>query len=243
MRPCQNPRQCRVGGPAGPGGPGVRFYTLSKDMALETDSQGASGGGFPRPEGPENAPIAKAAPSQAEGAAQPQAAVTAPPQAAVAIIRTAGDDPYFLVLRRAVNPTDPWSGHFALPGGRREERDRDILETCIRETLEETGLRLDPAQLVATLPVARAGGTLHATWVAPFLFEIPGQVPITVDTREIAESYWLAAAYLADPANHDMAVMVPRLPHTRFPCIRVGSGAIWGFTYGLLKTLLPDMDR
>src|SRR5688500_16944910 len=95
------------------------------------------------------------------------------PHAAVAIIRTAGDDPHYLVLRRAENPVDPWSGHFALPGGRREAGDRDILETCIRETLEEIGFRLDPGHLVRSLPLARAGGTAHATLVAPFLFEIP----------------------------------------------------------------------
>lgn len=160
------------------------------------------------------------------------------PQAAVALVRAAGDDPQYLVLRRAVNPVDPWSGHFALPGGRREEGDRDILDTCIRETLEETGLRLQQAQLVSALPLARAGGTVHPTLVAPFLFEIEGVPDLILDESEIAESHWLPVSYLLDPRNHDLAAMVPRLPDTRFPCIRVGSGAIWGFTYGVLRAFL-----
>jgi 8-oxo-dGTP pyrophosphatase MutT (NUDIX family) len=142
------------------------------------------------------------------------------PHAAVAIIRTASDDPHYLLLRRAENP-------------------RDILETCIRETLEETGFRLDRGQLVASLPLARAGGTTHATVVAPFLFEIPSIPELILDTREIAESHWLTLGYLSDPANHDIAAMLPQNPALRFPCIRVGEGgAIWGFTYGLLRGLL-----
>lgn len=171
-------------------------------------------------------------------AGKPHAADAGPPHAAVAIIRTAGDDPHYLLLRRAENPRDPWSGHFALPGGRREQRDRDILETCVRETLEETGFRLDPGHLVRPLPLARAGGTTHATLVAPFLFEIPAIPELILDPREIAESHWLTLGYLSDPANHDMASMLPNNPAMRFPCIKVGDSAIWGFTYGLLRALL-----
>jgi 8-oxo-dGTP pyrophosphatase MutT (NUDIX family) len=182
-------------------------------------------------------------PPQAEEAApplrkDPQPVETERPHAAVAIIRTAGDDPHYLLLRRAENPLDPWSGHFALPGGRREDRDGDILETSIRETLEETGFRLERGQMIQSLPFARAGGTVHATLVAPFLFEIPAIPDLILDTREIAESHWLSVRYLRDPANHDMAVMLPHSPAQRFPCIKVGGGAIWGFTYGLLRALL-----
>lgn len=165
------------------------------------------------------------------------------PHAAVAIIRTEGDDPHYLLLRRADNPVDPWSGHFALPGGRREPGDRDILDTCIRETQEEIGLRLYPHQMREARPWARAGGTKHATLVAPFLFEIPGQAELILDATEIAESHWLPARFLLNPANHTDAPMVPLWPDRNFPCIKVGSGAIWGFTYGVLGALLEWPDR
>jgi 8-oxo-dGTP pyrophosphatase MutT (NUDIX family) len=168
----------------------------------------------------------------------PQDVVAPQPQAAVAIVRTLGDDPHYLVLRRARNPLDPWSGHFALPGGRRDPGDRSLLETCIRETLEETGLALDALQMVSERPWARAGGTLHATLVAPFLFEIPSVVGLTLDETEIAESHWLPSRYLSDPCNHALRAVAPGLPDRLFPCIKVGDGAIWGFTYGVLRELL-----
>ncbi|HKP97776.1 MAG TPA: CoA pyrophosphatase [Fibrobacteria bacterium] len=159
-------------------------------------------------------------------------------QAAVALIRTAGSDPEYLLLRRAVNPVDPWSGHFALPGGRREKADRDILDTCIRETFEETGIRLEPGHLVKPLPLAVAGGHMgRPMGVAPFLFEVPQKPELALAAREIAEFHWLAQSYLRDPANRHRAAMSLAHPDRTFPCIRVGTGggAIWGFTYGVLE--------
>ena len=42
-----------------------------------------------------------------------------------------------LLIRRAEHPRDPWSGHMAFPGGRRDEGDRDLLHTAVREGREE----------------------------------------------------------------------------------------------------------
>ena len=47
-----------------------------------------------------------------------------------------------LVIRRAEHPLDPWSGHMAFPGGRRELTDPDLSHTALRETFEEVGLDL-----------------------------------------------------------------------------------------------------
>jgi 8-oxo-dGTP pyrophosphatase MutT (NUDIX family) len=158
----------------------------------------------------------------------------------VAIIRTRGPDPEFLLLRRATNPKDPWSGHFALPGGRRDPGDMDLLETCMRETFEETGIKLEPGQLIHPLPMAIAGGHMGRPMeVAPFLFEIPSKPVLALAAAEIAAFHWLAQSYLCDPANRHQAALSVSHPEREFPCIRVGNetGAIWGFTYGVLETL------
>ncbi len=158
--------------------------------------------------------------------------------AAVALIRVRGPDPEYLLLRRAANPNDPWSGHFALPGGRREASDRNLLDTCIRETLEECGVRLGPGDLIRELPLAVAGGHMgRPMGVAPFLFEVATKPELLLDAGEIAEAHWLAQSYLLDPANRVRAAMSANHPHLDFPCIRIAgnSGAIWGFTYGVLE--------
>ncbi|MEO7425907.1 MAG: CoA pyrophosphatase [Fibrobacteria bacterium] len=160
------------------------------------------------------------------------------PQAAVALIRIRGSDPEYLLLRRASNPQDPWSGHFALPGGRRDPGDKDLLATCVRETFEETGLSLEAGHLVRSLPLAVAGGHMGRPMaVAPFLFELWERPTLALSAREIAESHWLAQSYLRDPANRLLQPMSPLHPERSFPCIRVeaSSQSIWGFTYGVLE--------
>jgi 8-oxo-dGTP pyrophosphatase MutT (NUDIX family) len=156
----------------------------------------------------------------------------------VALIRVKGENPEYLLLRRATNPRDPWSGHFALPGGRREPGDPDLLGTCIRETFEESGVRLERSHLVRPLPLAIAGNHMGIPMaVAPFLFELPAKPEVRLDEREIAEAHWLPQDYLRDPANRLMAAMSDKHPQVSFPCIKVadGSGAIWGFTFGVLE--------
>ncbi len=163
-------------------------------------------------------------------------------QAAVALIRTAGPNPEYLFLRRAQNPQDPWSGHFALPGGKREAGDASLLDTAIREAFEECGISLKPWHWVQDLPLATAGGGLsRPIKVAPYLFEVEARPPLFLQDEEIAEFHWLSLEYLTDPANHSHAALSGHFPEMLFPCIRVSAsqgGAIWGFTYGVFKSFL-----
>jgi 8-oxo-dGTP pyrophosphatase MutT (NUDIX family) len=158
--------------------------------------------------------------------------------AAVAVIRLIAaefhPEPHYLILRRALSPLDPWSGHFAFPGGRREPEDADLLAVCIRETWEECGLDLSTARLVAPLPVTEAGNALgRPVSVTPYLFELTSRPDITLDPRECAASQWVSESHLRNPENH---ITFSPLPDTdrRFPGIRLGDGVVWGFTYKVL---------
>jgi 8-oxo-dGTP pyrophosphatase MutT (NUDIX family) len=51
-------------------------------------------------------------------------------------------DPEVLFIKRASRVGDRWTGHVALPGGKRDPEDADDVATAVRETWEETGLDL-----------------------------------------------------------------------------------------------------
>jgi 8-oxo-dGTP pyrophosphatase MutT (NUDIX family) len=75
-------------------------------------------------------------------------------------------------IRRAITPTDRWSGQMAFPGGRREAFDADDFATALREVQEEIGLDLTRADHVGDLDdvQARRAGQLLPFFIRPFVF-------------------------------------------------------------------------
>lgn len=160
--------------------------------------------------------------------------------AAVAVIRCVDRGERVLLVRRARNSRDPWSGHFAFPGGRREAQDPSIFATCVREVSEETGIRLSIDHLVRILPATAAGGKLLTpVLVQPYLFEMDVRPPVRPDILEIESYLWLETERFRDRANHIVTDVMPGMARSVFP---VDDYYIWGFTYKILRSLFVDDD-
>jgi 8-oxo-dGTP pyrophosphatase MutT (NUDIX family) len=156
--------------------------------------------------------------------------------AAVAIIRCEQPMTSYLLLRRASHPEDPWSGHFSFPGGRKDPVDSTLLDTCLRETREETGIKLEPDQLIQTLKPEPAGHNFnHLIWVQPFLFSLPKRPSIILDESELADSSWISAEKFATPSSHSKTEMIPGKV---FPTYPLHDYYLWGFTYKLLLKII-----
>lgn len=158
------------------------------------------------------------------------------PAAAVAIIRVSSPVDSFLLLRRSSNPQDPWSGHFSFPGGRREEIDNTLLETCKRETYEETGITLTSDAVRAELPARYAGSRVNSLiLVQPYVFQLNERPLLQLEKKEIQSYCWLTAKSFQQKELHVEAEVLPNRYATAFP---LDDYYLWGFTYGLLKNLL-----
>ncbi len=153
--------------------------------------------------------------------------------AAVALIEAVDDPPAVLVIRRAERPGDPWSGQWALPGGRRDPTDADALATCLREVREEVGLDLSRAGDVSAWPIDVAGRHVGlAVTVAPFHFRLVTRPALTPDTREVAALRWCPLSWLADPVNHRRGAVMG-LADQDF--IELDGAPLWGLTWRLLR--------
>ncbi len=140
-----------------------------------------------------------------------------------------------LLIRRAERDRDPWSGHWSLPGGRREASDRDVVETAVRETAEECGIELTPDRMEAALAprVARRSAPPYLL-VQPFVFRLERTIEAVVDSAEAVEARWVPLDDLRDPARHGLQC-VPRQPRpVLFPAFPLPPVPLWGFTYRLL---------
>lgn len=162
-------------------------------------------------------------------------------EAAVAAIVVTRSEPEILLLKRTLHPQDPWSGHYAFPGGRRDPEDENLFATCLRETCEECGIHLTLPLLVKEYPVQYTGRRLHVPLpVSTYLFELPDRPAITLARAEIACYEWMPLAYIADAANRVYLPLNPRVPQELFPAIPATDGLVWGFTYRMLMMLVAD---
>lgn len=107
-------------------------------------------------------------------------------------------DPELLFIKRAGRAGDRWSGHTALPGGKRDPEDADDLAAAVRETREEIGLDLDTAHCL------RAGNLperlVTTTWgkdtlmvLCPYVFLLTGKTvpPLQPQPTEVAAVHWV----------------------------------------------------
>ena len=160
--------------------------------------------------------------------------------AVAAIVRepAPGEEVELLLIKRAEHPSDPWSGHMALPGGRRDRGDASLLATAVRETREEVGIDLEArGALLGRLEAveAVAGGRRVGLIITPFVFALHVDGPIAFDEREVAEAIWAPLGPLArGEAAGTYAYRHEGVVYD-LPCLRVGERVVWGLTYRMLQ--------
>ena len=158
--------------------------------------------------------------------------------AAVALIVIERNGLEALFIKRAARVGDPWSGQVALPGGRYEPEDGDLLHTAIRETREETGVDLSGAERLGVLDdLYPRTPTLPPVRVRPFVFTIAAAPPL-VASDEVERAFWIPLARLAEPGvRRDVKLIVRGEPRI-FPAYDLGDDVIWGMTERILTPFL-----
>lgn len=157
-------------------------------------------------------------------------------EASVSVVLAAhAAGPELLFIRRAEHPEDPWSGHIALPGGRREPGE-DRLATARRETLEETSLDLSAAELIGELDdLHPRTPVLPPVVIRPFVFTVPARAATSCSV-EVSECLWLGVSELAASAGTARVLIRGELREVE--AFVVGGRVIWGLTHRILAQLL-----
>jgi len=121
----------------------------------------------------------------------------------------------------------------ALPGGRREAGDQDLLETAIRETFEETGVRLRREGLVGTLEDLRPRHrSIPKVLVRPFVFRLNSR-PRTRPSDEVAACWWVSLGRLK---RSSCRIHVPERK-LAVDAYLIGPHIVWGITQRILSAL------
>lgn len=126
-------------------------------------------------------------------------------------------------------------GQISFPGGARDGTDRSLLETALRETEEEIGVRPRDVEILAELDEMVTPTGFH---VHPYVGNIPYPYPFRVNDAE-------TAALIEVPLDHLMVESHHRLGFRRFQdriyeihYYTYESHTIWGVTGHILHGLL-----
>ena len=174
---------------------------------------------------------------------------TAPARAAVAMVLR--PDPAglgeVLLIERARKAGDPWSGHMAFPGGRQDPEDPSPRVTAERETLEEVGMDLAPAELLGQLDdlEGRHAGRPAGLVISAFVYHLPDP-PRLVPNEEVESAFWVPLAQLLARERHVDYRFRHELGALTMPGIRVGEAdphVVWGLTYRFLERFFELLGR
>ena len=142
-----------------------------------------------------------------------------------------------LFVLRAAWEGDPWSGHVALPGGRAEPSDADLIDTARRETREETDIRLERDSFLGRLnEIHPRSSHLPSIGVTPFVAWLPSRPEIRA-SHELAGHIWVPLHDLAAQERRSTLVRPEPTPRL-FPTIEYAGAVIWGLTHAIVEDFL-----
>lgn len=185
---------------------------------------------------------------------EPVRSVAGVREAAVSLVlRSQAGAAELLVIKRAERERDHWSGHLALPGGRRDKRDADLYETALRETREEVGLDLAAGgEVLGRLATVRPMSPLAPqVAVTPYVAVAPpeyhagetGEAPMELEPNyEVALAFWVPVSVLRAGGRSEMYRMVVAGAEREWPAYPSPHGPIWGLTERILTDFLALAD-
>jgi len=158
-----------------------------------------------------------------------------PAHAAVLVPVVMREHPTILLTERATH-LSTHSGQVAFPGGKRDDTDRDIVHTALREAQEEVGLDSSQVEVLGAMPTYITGTRFIITPVIALVS--PGH-SLTLNPHEVADAFEVPLEFLMNPAHHHrhhLDVAGLRREWFSMPYMEgMTERFIWGATAGMLR--------
>ncbi len=103
-----------------------------------------------------------------------------------------------VLLNKRTDRVEHHKGEISFPGGARDPEDVTILDTALRETEEEMGIKREDVEVICQLDQV---STRSGFAITPFVGTIPPSYPFSESNIEVAEILEIPLAELLDPVN------------------------------------------
>ena len=126
-------------------------------------------------------------------------------------------------------------GQISFPGGNRMRKDKSPLDTALRESHEEIGLKAEDVEILGELDDSQ---TISGFVVTPFVGVIPQPYPFKISRREIDEVFAVPLSTLANKDNLSVEVQDAEDWKTSGYFYHYQDKVIWGATARILTHFL-----
>ena len=160
--------------------------------------------------------------------------------AAVLLLLYAKDGEFCILLNKRTEDVEHHKGEISFPGGGKEPKDKDFLDTALRETYEEMGIRVIDVTVLGQLDDV---ATRSQFAVRVFVGTIPYPYPFKPSAIEVAEVLEVPIPVLLNPANRREELRWAEGTASRTYCYAYGEHLISGATAQIVTQfleLLPD---
>lgn len=141
-----------------------------------------------------------------------------------------------LLVKRVENPSDPWSGQMALPGGKREPKDKNLKETVMRETMEETGVKLDRSCFLGVLTAVRSEPKPEIK-ILPFVVLLEDEPKLKLNKAELESFIWIPYEEIVQSKG------TVKFSFGKVPAYIFADSIVWGATYKILSKFVKAVEK
>lgn len=157
--------------------------------------------------------------------------------AAVLIPLYREDGEWRVLFTERTHTVEDHKGQVAFPGGRVDDGDASRVDTALRETEEEIGLKRADVAVLGQLDELL---TVTQYRVTPVVGVFPWPYPFVLSAHELSEVFGVPLRWLADPAHCETQYREPITTGPRIPVyyFRYQGHTIWGVTARIVVNFL-----
>jgi len=157
-------------------------------------------------------------------------------QAGVMVLLYPNPTKLYLALIKRTEYPGVHSGQISFPGGKFEDGDQNIIETALRETMEEIGIQPSTIEILGQLtPLYIPVSEFEVHPVIGFMHASP---IFTIDKNEVQYMIEVELEYLLSPEAKAIKPYLTEKYQGNVPYFNVDSNEIWGATAMILNEFL-----
>ena len=149
------------------------------------------------------------------------------------------DGEYCILLNKRTDTVEHHKGEISFPGGSRDEGDETLLDTALRETEEEMGIRARDVEVLGEMDDMP---TSTHFLMSPYVGTIPSSYEFKPSAIEVAEVLEVPISSLMDPDNirDDVRIVDGELVHS--PGYAHQGHVVFGATARVLKRFIELIE-